>query len=195
MKLSLFFEEISASYGYEIEDLTYDSGGENVLKARLKTKRNQLDALMMMAATDPVMVAPVFHGAFRFADRKVLDRLVAAQPDDFPAWSEVHAALDMDHWAEALVERVLKADGGEAFMLVAAGLEYIESGPGSAPAGAGKGGARAGGGEEAGDEDADADQDGADDDGGDYDGEDDDRADLGDAGEDWLDDQGFDRRS
>ena len=193
MKLSPFFEDLSGSYGYEIEDLTFDSAGENVLKSRLKSKRNQLDALLAMAATDPVMVAPVFHGAFRFVDRKLLDRLVAAEPDDFPAWSDIHAALDMDHWAEALIERVLKAEGGEDFMKIAVGLEYIESGPASTPAGVV--GHRAAGEEDELDEDADYDES----EGGDAfdgdEGDDVDRRDLGDAGEDWLDDQGFDRRS
>ena len=39
MKLSAYFKELSKSYAYEIEDLTYDSGGANVLNARLKVKR------------------------------------------------------------------------------------------------------------------------------------------------------------
>jgi hypothetical protein len=191
MNLSPFFEDLSGSYGFEIEDLTFDSAGENVLKSRLKTKRNQLDALLAMASTDPVMVAPVFHGAFRFVDRKLLDRLVASQPDEFPAWSDIHAALEMDHWAEALIERVLKADGGEDFMKIAVGLEYIESGPASAPAGVV--GHRAAEEDEELDEDGDFDGEG-DGDSFDEDDEEVDRRDLGDAGEDWLDDQGFDRR-
>ena len=40
MKLSPFFNDLSSSYAYEIEDLTYDSGGDDVLKSRLKDKRD-----------------------------------------------------------------------------------------------------------------------------------------------------------
>lgn len=192
MKLSRFFEDLSGSYGFEIEDLTYDSAGEDVLKKRLKSKRNQLPDLMMMAATDPVMVAPVFHGAFRFVDTKVMDRLVACESEELLPWGEVRAALDMDHWVEHLIERVMESEDGERFMCVAAGLEYIESGPSTAPAS--KAG-RVHAGEEADeDEDLDADDEGSSDDFEGDDADDRDGVDLGEAGEDWLDDQGFDRR-
>ena len=41
MRLSRFFNELSSTYAYEIEDLTYDSGGDDVLKgATLNTRKN-----------------------------------------------------------------------------------------------------------------------------------------------------------
>ena len=68
MKLSPYFNDLSSSYAYEIEDLTYDSGGDDVLKSRLKIKRDQFGSLLPMCESDPVMVAPAFHGGFRFSD-------------------------------------------------------------------------------------------------------------------------------
>ena len=81
----------------------------------------------------------------------------------------------MQPWAEKLKEQALAAPGGEQFMLVVAGLEYLLAGhaPAAAPVEA----------EASGKEDADDEGDG------------DDAEDLADAGEDYLSDQGFDRRS
>lgn len=171
MKLSRFFDDLSSSYAYEIEDLTYDSGGDDVLKSRLKVKRDQFAGLLPMCESDPVMVAPAFHGGFHFADKEALEGLVAGNPDDFPTWESVAATLEMEPWAAALAQRALQSPGGEQFMLIAAGLEYILSRLGASAA--------AGGAEPLAEEDQD-------------DGDD---TDLGEAGEDFLGEQGFDRRS
>jgi hypothetical protein len=170
MKLSRFFDELSSTYAYELEDLTYDSGGDDVLKKRLSEKRDQFEGLLVMCATDPAMVAPALHGGFRFEDTSLIDRVVSANPGEFPAWAEVAATLCIEPWADALIKRALKQPDGEEFLLVAAGLEYILGKLGAAAA--------SGAGEP---------EDHQDDDDGDED--------LGDAGEDWLGDQGFDRRS
>ena len=172
MKLSPFFNDLSSSYAYEIEDLTYDSGGDDVLKSRLKDKRDQFAGLLPMCESFPVMVVPAFHDGFRFTDMAVLDQLVGAQPGAFPAWSAVAAALEMEPWAARLAHLALPAPGGEQFMLIAAGLEYILSKLGATAA---AGGADAGTEEE---EEIDPDDE-----------------DLGEAGEDFLNEQGFDRRS
>ncbi len=177
MKLSPFFSDLSSSYGYEIEDLTYDSAGDNVLASRLKVKRDQFADLMQMCEFDPVMVASAFRGGFRFDVKAVFDQLVAAHPDDFPAWEDVAHAAGLEPWAGALAQHALASPGGERFMLIAAGLEYISSGPGAGtpveaePAGESEEH------REAGDDDSD------------------DSPDLAEAGEDYLSEQGFDRRS
>ncbi len=177
MKLSPFFSDLSSSYGYEIEDLTYDSAGDNVLASRLKVKRDQFADLMPMCEFDPVMVASAFRGGFRFGGKAVFEQLVATQPDDFPAWEAVAHAVELEPWAGTLAQRALASPGGERFMLIAAGLEFISSGPGAGMAAQAEAADESEGREEAGDEDSD------------------DSADLGEAGEDYLSDQGFDRRS
>ncbi len=169
MKLSPYFDDLFSAYAFEIEDLTYDSGGANVLKARLKDKRQQFDDLMQMSDSYPVMVVPAFHGGFKFASNEVLDDLVSKAPGEFPDWATLAATLEMTPWAEALAERALQCQGGEQLMLIAAALEYILARPGAAEA--------------VGHDDALEEPDDADD------GED-----LREAGEDWLGDQGFDRR-
>ncbi len=180
MKLSPFFSDLSSSYGYEIEDLTYDSAGENVLASRLKVKRDQFADLMQMCEFDPVMVASAFRGGFQFDVKTVFDQLVAAHPDDFPAWEDVAKAVALEPWAGALAQHALASPGGERFMLIAAGLEYILSGSGAGtPVEAGPAAEPADSEGQRGDGDEDSD----------------DSPDLAEAGEDYLSEQGFDRRS
>ena len=179
MNLSRFFKELSSSYAYEIEDLTYDSGGGNVLKSRVKLKREQFADLLPMTEFDPLMVVPALHGGFRFSERRALDRLVASEPAEFPSWEALAATIEMEQWADKLAQRALQSPGGERFMLIAVGLEYILSVLGATGA---TGATGAGDAETA-----------AEDDGG-GDGEDDEeRVDLGEAGEDFLSEQGFER--
>ena len=171
MKLSPFFKDLSKTYAYEIEDLTYDSGGANVLKLRLKVKRDQFRELLPMIEFEPVMVVAAFHGAFHFGDKSLLAKLVSANPGGHPAWKALAATIKMEPWAEKLVQAALKSEGGEQFMQTAAGLEFILSGLGATAA--------------AGEEERAVKQT-------DDDSEDD--KDLGEDGEDYLNDQGFDRR-
>lgn len=173
MKLSSFFKELSKTYAYEIEDLTYDSGGGNVLKSRLKVKRDQFRELLPMIEFEPVMVVAAFHRAFRFGDKALMEKLVSAKPGSFPPWKALAATISMEPWAEKLAQAALKAEGGEQFMQTAAGLEFILSGIG-ATAAAGEAAPTV---KESDDDEEDADKD------------------LGEDGEDYLSDQGFDRRS
>lgn len=181
MKMSPFFSELSSSYAYEIEDLTWDSGGDNVLASRLKVKREQFADLLPMSEFDPVMVAPAFRGAFRFNSKETMARLIAGRPDDFPEWAEVEATLEMEPWAGKLAQRALASPGGEQFMLIAAGLEYIQSGPGPVAAAVQSEATASEGVDKRADEDGDGDDDAGED--------------LAEAGEDYLSEQGFDRRN
>lgn len=184
MKLSAFFNELSSSYAYEIEDLTWDSGGDNVLAKRLKVKRDQFDQLLPMSEFDPVMVAPAFRGGFRFAAKElsqdIFGRLLSAQPGGFPTWDALSETIEMEPWAERLAERALRAPGGERFMLIAAALEYVFSGNVAATPAIDT---------EAADSDRDKEE------GRDADSDDAPQGDLAEAGEDYLSEQGFDRRS
>ena len=182
MKLSPFFKDLSKSYAYEIEDLTYDSGGGNVLKSRLKIKRDQFAELLPMIEFEPVMVAPAFHGAFSFSDKALLEKLVAAKPGGFPTWKKLAATVKMEAWADKLARTALKSEGGEQFMLIAAGLEFILSGIGVAAAAGDAEPAAAPADVPSEEEERPLDS------------NDVGKA-LGEAGEDYLSDQGFDRRS
>ncbi|MSQ50843.1 MAG: hypothetical protein EXR28_03030 [Betaproteobacteria bacterium] len=171
MKLSPFFKDLSKTYAYEIEDLTYDSSGVNILKSRLKVKRDRFQDLLPMIAFEPVMVVAAFHGAFQFSDKALLEKLVSGIPGSFPAWKTLAAAIRMEPWADKLAQVALKSEGGEQFMQTAAGLEFILSGLG-ATAAAGEEERAV---KEAGDDNEDD-------------------KDPGQDGEDYLSDQGFERR-
>jgi hypothetical protein len=171
MKKSNYFWEIASAYSAEMDDLASDSEGKNVLAVRLEEKRMQFDTLLQMAEFAPEMVIPAFHQAFSFVEPAVLMRAARCEPDDadFPLWDELAEAINIAPWAAPMVDHALASDGGELFMVTAAVAEFLRSHDMASPAVA-----------------LDAENDNEE-------GEDDDEpGDLGEAGADWLSEQGFD---
>jgi hypothetical protein len=166
---SFYFEELFERYASEIDDLRSDSEGRDVLKKRLRDKRGEFPFLVSMIDVAPEMVAPVFHRAFEYASDRLLASAAQGEPGDgeFPAWEEIAADLEIEPWAQPLITTCLEHDGGD-FLVTTAVLEWLlgkgMSGRDLAPAD--KGGEH------------DEDEDGGDD--------------LGEAGEGWLSEQGFD---
>lgn len=164
---SFYFEDIFERYASEIDDLRSDSEGKDVLNKRVRDKHKEFSFLLGMIDTAPEMVAPAFHGAFGFSTGKLLHTASNSEPGDegFPSWAELEASLDIAPWARPLINICLDKDGGESFLVTTAVLEWL-LGSGlsarSAP-------------EASRDED---DEDHADD--------------LGEAGEEWMSEQGFD---
>ncbi|MBR0565633.1 hypothetical protein J5J83_05815 [Azoarcus sp. L1K30] len=163
---SPYFEDLSERYGSELDDLRSDSEGKDVLNKRLREKRQAFKALMPMLEEAPEMVAPAFHGAFGFNDRKLLTRAAEGIPGlgNFPRWKEVAKTLSIAPWALPLVEMCLEEDDGDAFLVTSAVLDWMQTEDIRRPQAA-----------TASDEE-----------------DDDDTEDLGDAGADWMSDQGFD---
>lgn len=188
MRLSRYFHELRTDYEAELDDLRTDSEGRPVLDRRLAEKRRELGALLPMMDVAPVMLVPAFHRAFDFsaASRGRLGALLDAEPGEFPSWGELAAELQVAGWARPLVDRVLAEAGGEDFLATAVGLEFLMQASGAAmPAGAG---ASSSGDEEGEDRGGRGEDDGDDRD--DFDGEDSEAL-----GEDFLEQQGFDRRN
>jgi hypothetical protein len=191
MRLSRYFHELQDGYLAEIEDLRLDSEGRDVLQRRLRDKRDGFAAIVPMIDTDPLMLAPALHGAFRLPPGRVpaIEDLLLREPDELPSWGELGRDLELEAWARPLVERVLAEEAGSVFLATVVGLEYLlarQRGDGAASAGpeAADGGS-----------DGRDGRDGDDGDDGGRDGDDDGFGDLGDRAEDFLEQQGFDRRS
>ena len=167
MKTSLYFSERLRSYQDEIDDLLSDSEGRTVLQRRLKEKRGEIDAILPMIEYSPEMVAVIFYEAFEFRSVEALQRLVQNEPEfaDFPRWKKLAPSLALAGWAEPLVAATLKVEGGDAFLVTTAGLEFLRGRGVAAPLAPET--------EDAGDAD------------------DDEVDDLGDAGSEWLTEQGF----
>ncbi|MFZ2294339.1 MAG: hypothetical protein WAW46_04810 [Polaromonas sp.] len=186
MSISPFFLNLHAAYQAELDDLTLDSDGRDVLRQRLADKRKEIDFLLQMMELSPEMVAVIFHQAFRFSLPGAMDHLLSLESDEFPDWSRVADGIELTPWAHDLARVVLKAPGGGWFLTVAAGLEYMAGRPGAAPA--------AQNGSDETDDEADGDDDrdefDADEDG--Y--EPGDARAQKEAGADWLVEQGFDRK-
>ena len=129
MLISPFFLDMRSSYQSELDDLTSDSEGKDVLRQRLADKRKEMGFLVRMIELSPEMVAVVFHQAFSFRDPAVLDNLLGREPEDFPEWAELSHSLTMAPWSLPLVDAILKEPRGEWFLAVVAGLEYMASKP------------------------------------------------------------------
>lgn len=163
---SLYFEDLLERYSDELDDLRWDSAGVDILNKRLKEKRSAFADLVPMMLHAPEMVACALHGAFRFGDAGDLDMASQSEPGEpeFPAWDALQESLETAAWAKPLIAVCLEQDGGDEFLTSTAVLEWLMSR--NAPV------RRA---PQAIDSD-----------------EDDDNQDLGEAGEDWLSQQGFD---
>jgi len=125
MSMSAFFRALRTSYQAEIDDLTFDSEGRNVLRQRLLEKRGQITFLKQMMELSPEMVAVIFHGGFHFEEPAVMEQLLTLESDEFPDWSSLSGAVELMPWAQELADALLPEPQGEWFMVVAAALEYL----------------------------------------------------------------------
>lgn len=194
MTMSPFFRTLGSAYQAEIDDLTFDSDGKDVLRQRLADKRKELGFLCQMIELSPEMVAVVFHQGFQFKRPSAMEDLVAQGGNALPEWSSLGDAVLLSPWAQDLAKVMLKEPKGGWLMTVAAGLEYLYGKPGKPMADDGA-------------DDGDTDEDREDQDG--QDDQDDRDGQYGDgyedqgegnarsreaAGQDWLEQQGFDRK-
>jgi hypothetical protein len=125
MSISPFFRTLRSAYQAEIDDLAFDSEGNNVLRQRLAQRRQEVAFLLQMMELSPEMVAVVFHEAFRFKLPGAMEHLISHESEELPYWSTVADTITLAPWAKELTELVLKQPMGEWFMSVAAGLEYL----------------------------------------------------------------------
>ena len=176
MNISTFFTDLHSAYQAELDDLSQDSEGKDVLRKRLADKRSEIDFLVKMMELSPEMVAVVFYQAFTFTKPAVMDDLLSFEADELPDWTGLANDIQIAPWAQSLVDKVLSEPGGEWFLTVAATLEYM----------AGKPVAHA-----AKTDDVDNDEEEE------FDGDAEERADAKarkEAAEDWMVGQGFDRK-
>ena len=187
MTISPFFLDLRSAYQSELDDLTFDSEGRDVLRQRLADKRQELPFLVRMMELSPEMVAVIFHKGLSFRLPAVMDHLLGHEADELPEWHSLADTIAFAPWAQDLVDVVLQEPGGEWFLSIVAGLEYMVSKPSLAQATQGD------------DPDDEDDQDEDSDSPDEFD-RDDNGDDLGDgqackeAGDDWMADQGFDRK-
>ena len=182
MNISPFFGDLRSAYQSELEDLTFDSEGRDVLRQRLADKRREIGFLVQMMELSPEMVAVVFHQAFKFSAPAVMDDLLGHEADELPEWSTLADAVQLAPWARDLADVFLQEPRGDWFLTLAAGLEYMAGKP--VAAGASQ------------DED-DEDEDGDEADEFDVDDNGDDQGDgqaRKEAADDWMVEQGFDRK-
>lgn len=129
MRISSFFHNLRSAYQAELDDLTSDSEGKDVLRKRLTEKRKELGFLLQMMEISPEMVAVVLHQAFRFTSPTAMDNLVAQEAEDLPEWDSLSGSIEIAGWARDMVQTIVQQPMGEWFMTVAAALEYLHNKP------------------------------------------------------------------
>ena len=180
MRTSSFFGQLRSAYASEIDDMTFDSEGKNILRQRLAARRKELPFLRQMMELSPEMVSVVFHQGMRFEKPAVMDHLVSLESDELPDWDSLADAIHIEPWAQQLAAELSKEPMGEWLLTVAAGLEYLFAKPSHAPA------------HESEDEDS---EDGDENSGHSADAEEEKEARIREeAGNDWMVEQGFDRK-
>lgn len=196
MGISPFFLELRSAYQAELDDLASDSEGRDVLRKRLAEKRKELGFLLQMMELSPEMVAVVLHQAFRFTRPAVMDHVLAQDADDLPEWERISADIEIATWARDTVQTILQEPQGAWFMTLASALEYMHHKPLTAAERAQLGHADAAEDAEGAEEDQDAVRNTRHDDNHTED-HDEDEAEARareEAGNDWMVEQGFDRK-
>jgi len=182
MRTSSFFGQLRSAYASEIDDMTFDSEGKNVLRQRLAARRKELTFLRQMMELSPEMVSVVFHQGFRFKNPALIEHVLSLESDEFPAWDTLSDAITLEPWAQQLADELCKEPMGEWLLTVAAGLEYLFAKPERASAK---------------DHSEDDDEDAEKGENGEHEGEDEEEKDARareEAGQDWMVEQGFDRK-
>ena len=135
MKISRYFRDLRKAYEAELDDLTSDSAGKDVLRKRLDAKRKEMGFLVQMMEPAPEMVAVVFHRAFRFVKHAPLQALIGKGEEQLPEWDSLTSAgaVTLEPWAESLAIKVLQDPFGARFLSLAAGLEYLQHHANAAP--------------------------------------------------------------
>ena len=132
MSTSTFFLDLRSAYQAELDDLATDSEGRDVLRKRLTEKRKELGFLLQMMEISPEMVAVVLHQAFRFTSPAMMDHVLAQDADELPEWDRISAQIEIAAWARDMVKTILAQPMGDWFMTLAAALEYMHHKPLSA---------------------------------------------------------------
>ena len=193
MAISSFFHGLRSGYQAEIDDLTFDSDGANVLRQRLTQRRKELKFLLKMIELSPEMVAVVLHQGMKFKSPAAMHHVLSNESDELPEWENLASTIEFTPWAQELVRTIAQEPMGPWFLTVAAGLEFLYSLPEKHSAG---GRSRADDNDDDGDDEDAQDSQNHERDDDNPKNSDDDLGDTDDeeAGADWMEEQGFDRK-
>ncbi len=125
MHISPFFRDLRSSYQAELDDMTFDSEGNNILRHRLSQRRKEVDFLLTMMESSPEMVAVLLHEAFQFLRPSVMEHLLLQDADDLPTWDELSQDIEVAAWAKDLIRSIIAQQHGPWFLTIAAALEYM----------------------------------------------------------------------
>ena len=129
MSPSTYFLDLHSAYQSELDDLASDSEGRNVLNQRLGDKRRELGFLLKMMEISAEMVVVVLHRACRFSHPGEMEYVLTCEADDLPEWDSIRDGIEIAAWAGDMVQTILREPMGEWFMTIASALEYMQHRP------------------------------------------------------------------
>ena len=125
MIMSPYFSQLKDSYQSEIDDLRFDTEGRDVLSARLADRRRLFKEILPMMQDAPEMVAATFHGLSTVNDRALMEQFVLEGPGTLESWEVVSGNLTICGDQDPLVQLALSSAGGDEFLVTMACLQFI----------------------------------------------------------------------
>ncbi len=125
MTLSPFFHHLRTAYQAELDDLSFDTDGNLVLRQKIKERRQELNFLISMIELSPEMVAVVFHEAFTFHQPEIIAKLLVCDSGDLPSWDSLEDVIGVAPWGQSMVAQILGQPRGGWFLTVAVALEFM----------------------------------------------------------------------
>jgi hypothetical protein len=122
---SPYFYSLAEIYRADLHDLQFDSLGDDILEERLNEKRGLLISLLPLMREMPELLLPAFNDGFTFKNTHALDALIRLSPGRFPPWIELATAVTLSPWVADSVDHVLNQEGGDDFMALAVGINYL----------------------------------------------------------------------
>ena len=128
MITSPYFADLYASYRNEIADNMTDSEGRNVMQERLASLRHEFLAYVQMMEIDPLIVAVLFYKAFEFHNNDALIAALRLDPGKVQlSWAKLEKSVGVAPWATEMVRMALADPYGSTFLVIAACLEYLRA--------------------------------------------------------------------
>ena len=127
MTLSNYFLDLLHRYISEIDDLRFDTDGQDVLHARLREKRDHFAVLLRLKHESPELLLPAFHGAFNVSNNTLVDLISTLTPADpgFSPWDELMQSVVIHDWAKPLAHSLLQSADGDKFLITAIVLNHL----------------------------------------------------------------------
>lgn len=131
LKVSPFFFRLYSQYLSELQHLSRDCGGEEnstALSRSLHERRQNPSVYLDMKEEFPESAAVIFYDMFDFTvgtPDHILENLVNTDSEELVLFSDITKEVGSNITVHPLIHTVQKMEGGNTFLVIAIGLEYL----------------------------------------------------------------------